>query len=225
MTTVLGIDTATSGCAVAVIRGTETLAVQRARMARGQSEALMPMIDSVVGEAGIAFSDIDAVAVTRGPGAFTGLRIGLAAARALALALGKPCLGVGTFEALLTEARDRGVLNGVDALVVAVDSKREEAFVALFDAAGTPIGAPAALRPEEVPGRLGPVARVAVVGDAADAVAAALHPVFQVDRVNGIGLPDPAVVARLASAALETPDAMPAAPLYLRPPDVSLPKA
>ncbi|MBO6518746.1 MAG: tRNA (adenosine(37)-N6)-threonylcarbamoyltransferase complex dimerization subunit type 1 TsaB [Rhodospirillales bacterium] len=225
MTVLLGIDTATSGCAVAVVRDAETLACQQARMARGQSEALMPMIDQVVAEAGISFPDIDAVAVTRGPGAFTGLRIGLATARALALAIGKPCLGVGTFDALLAEARDRSARSEIDAFVVAVDSKREEVFVAIFDSGGVALGAPAALLPQQVAGHLGSVSRVAVVGDSSGVVADALESGFHVDRIAEIELPDPAIVARLAMGALEDPERMPAAPLYLRPPDVSLPKA
>ena len=223
MTVVLGIDTATSGCAAALVRDGETLAARRARMARGQSEALAPMIDEVVQDAGISFSDIDAVAVTRGPGAFTGLRIGLAAARALALALGKPCLGIDTFAALLEAVRENTGYAAADACVIAVDSKRDELFVAIYDANGRADGEPAALRPEDIPERLGAAANVVVAGDGAARVVPALAPRSHVVLANDAELPDPAVIARLGLAALETPENAPATPLYLRPPDVTMP--
>ena len=223
MTVVLGIDTATSGCAAALVRDGETLAVRRERMARGQSEALAPMIDDVVREAGISFTDIDAVAVTRGPGAFTGLRIGLAAARALALALGKPCLGIGTFAALHEAVKNDGAYAAAEACVIAVDSKRDELFVAIYDADGRPQGDPLALRPDDLPDRLGKVTNVVVAGDAAARVVPVLKPHLHVMHAGGIELPDPAVIASLGAAALATPESAPATPFYLRPPDVTLP--
>lgn len=224
MTVILGIDTATSGCSAAVIRETACLAASRARMARGQSEALMPMIDDVVRRAGIVFADIDAIAVTRGPGAFTGLRIGLAAARALALAIDKPCLGIGTFDALFAEAAERGLVEGKDALIVAVDSKRDELFIAVFDAGGAPVRAPAALRADAVAACLTGLKKIAVVGDAGVSIEEELRSTFEVTHHREIALPDPAVVARLGLATLNAPGNAPAVPLYLRPPDVSLPK-
>jgi tRNA threonylcarbamoyladenosine biosynthesis protein TsaB len=73
----LAFDTATSGCSAAVFRGGARAAHRAAAMTRGQSEALMPMIDETLAEAGLVYGDLDALAVTVGPGAFTGLRIGL----------------------------------------------------------------------------------------------------------------------------------------------------
>lgn len=224
MGTVLGIDTATSGCAAALIRGDVCLAQKGAFMARGQSEALTPMIADVVAAAGVAFDEIGAIAVTRGPGAFTGLRIGLSAARAMALALNVPCLGIGTFDALRVAAQARGVNENADALVVAVESKREEQFIAIFDGAGQAVGAPQAIRPSDVAAALAGRNKVAVVGDAGLMVADALRGRFDVTQYADIDLPDPAVVARLGLAVLATPEAAPATPVYLRPPDVSLPK-
>lgn len=224
MTVILGIDTATSGCSAALVRETTCLAASRERMARGQSEALTPMIADVVRRTGIAFADIDAVAVTRGPGAFTGLRIGLAAARALALALGKPCIGIGTFDALYADAAEKGLAADCDALIVAVDSKRDELFIAIFDADGAPVSAPAALRADAVGACLTGLNKIAVVGDAGLPVAEALRPTFDVTHHGEIALPDPAIVARLGHKALNAPEKAPAVPLYLRPPDVTLPK-
>ncbi len=182
------------------------------------------MIGDVVRRAGISFAEIDAVAVTRGPGAFTGLRIGLAAARALALALGKPCLGIGTFDALYAEAAEKGFATGCDALIVAVDSKRDELFISIFDADGASVGAPAALRADAVAAFLAGLNKVVIVGDAGLAVAEALQPTFEVAHYGEIALPDPAIVARLGLEVLSAPENAPAVPLYMRPPDVTPPK-
>ena len=223
MTIVLGIDTATSGCAAALIRNADCLAEAAMRMTRGQSEALAPMIDDVIRRGGIAFADIDAIAVTRGPGAFTGLRIGLAAARAMALAISRPCLGINTFEVLFTQVRKTGVLGDADAVLVAVDSKREEQFIAVFDPSGMPLGEPAAMRPQEARRHLGNARRVCIVGDGADKVAPGLDNDFDVIRPPGIEVPDPVVVAELGLNFLGSNKTSPATPLYLRPPDVSVP--
>jgi tRNA threonylcarbamoyladenosine biosynthesis protein TsaB len=97
---VLAIDTALSGCSVAIVRGDEILVSRIEPMARGQAERLAPLVDQLMAESGVSFGDIKMTAVTTGPGAFTGLRVGLAFARGLALALDKPCIGLSTLEVL-----------------------------------------------------------------------------------------------------------------------------
>ncbi len=106
-------------------------------MARGQAERLAPMVREAVAAAGVAFSEIDRIAVTAGPGSFTGVRVGLSFARALALALNKPCLGVSTLEALTLG-------EGVDGLRGAVIETPGASYAALYDN-GAPLIAPRAI--------------------------------------------------------------------------------
>ncbi len=94
------IDTAAAHCAVAVFLDGAQQAERREAMVRGHAERLFPMIESVLSEARIPVAALDAVAVCAGPGGFTGARIGVAAARGLALALGRPAVGVDWFAAL-----------------------------------------------------------------------------------------------------------------------------
>lgn len=212
---VLAIDSATSACSAALWRDGTVLAYRFAAMSRGQSEALVPMIAEVMAEAGIDFAALDLLAVTVGPGAFTGIRIGLATARGLALASGKPLAGIATPEAVAAaipaaERAGRSVL-------VALDSRRDEVWLQAFDAALAPLCGPTALVPEQA-ARLvsGPVV---VAGDAADLV---VPHVPDAILSTARGTPDAVQVAALAAIRWPAGTALPPDPLYLRPADVTI---
>ncbi|MDH3701991.1 MAG: tRNA (adenosine(37)-N6)-threonylcarbamoyltransferase complex dimerization subunit type 1 TsaB [Alphaproteobacteria bacterium] len=221
----LAMDTATAACSAAVWCDGDVVARRFEPMVRGHAERLMPMVRAVMDEAAAGdFSALDAIAVTVGPGAFTGVRIGLAAARALGLAAARPVAGFTTLETVAAAQEEPG-----KPLLVALDSKREDLYVQLFDAGLTPLGAPAALLPGDVPAAV-PAVPVAVCGDAAARAIAALAAAGrEAALLNGPSLPDAAALARLAAARRQDREApcgvgnsMPQ-PLYLRPPDVSLP--
>ncbi len=106
-------------------------------MSRGQAERIAPMVREVMAAAGAAFAEIDRIAVTTGPGSFTGVRVGLSFGRALALALGKPCVGISTLEALALEEGEAG-LRG------ALIETPGASYVALYDN-GAPLIAPRAI--------------------------------------------------------------------------------
>lgn len=223
MALVLGMDTATAACGAAVVRDGVTLSARQERMGRGQSEALMPMIKTVLAEAGVEAAELDAVAVTRGPGAFTGLRIGLAAARAFALTIGKPCLGIGTFDALAADALARvDDIGRADALLVAVETKREDLYLQLIGLDGVPLSEPAAAPPVAVTSMCAGYGAVAIAGDGARRAAEVMG--GPVSIVEGCDVPGPATVAKLGMRCLGDPAAAPATPLYLRPPDVTMPR-
>jgi tRNA threonylcarbamoyladenosine biosynthesis protein TsaB len=212
---VLAFDTAGSACSVAIGSGDAVLASERQAMRHGHAEVLLPMVDRVSRAAGITPREIGVVGVTVGPGGFTGIRAGLAAAHGLAQATGARLAGISSFTAVAASVAPADAR-----LLVALDSRREDLYVQLFAANGTPLGEPAAILPRRLPDWVGDGA-VVVAGDAADAAASALG-----GRARP--RPDAAPDALGVLAALrrwpERADHR-ARPLYLRPPDVSLPKA
>ncbi len=215
---VLALETASSACSVALwddgLRATRFVAA-----GRGHAELLAPMIVEVLAEARLEAGEVDRLAVTVGPGAFTGLRVGLATARGLALATGRPLLGFTTFE-VIAQAQAAAGTAGRHLLVV-VESRRVELFLQRFDPTLTPLGEPAMLSPEACALWL-PQGPLLVAGDGAAALRDALA--FRPDTVfaEGSGLPDAALLALLA-ANPTSGTSLPPRPLYLRAPDVALP--
>jgi tRNA threonylcarbamoyl adenosine modification protein YeaZ len=129
---VLAFDTSASHCAAALVRGPHVLARCDEAMDRGQAERLLPMLEEMLAEAGAGWRDLDGLGVCTGPGNFTGLRLGVAAARGLALALGVPAVGVTRFEALADRPGP---------VIVTIEDRRGRFAQAFRD--GAPLGAPA----------------------------------------------------------------------------------
>ncbi len=145
MTTLLAIDTAGPRLQLALLRGgrTDTLVED---MPTGQAERIFPAIAELLARSGIAYADLTRVATTTGPGSFTGVRIGLSAARGLGLALGIPVIGVPSLLAISLAT------SGV--AVVLLDARRDEAYVQLFSGPALPIGEPALLPMTEARGKI-----------------------------------------------------------------------
>jgi tRNA threonylcarbamoyladenosine biosynthesis protein TsaB len=215
---VLGIDTALGACSAALLRDGEVLARRFEPMTRGHAERLFPMLDEICAEAGKSLGEVDRIAVTVGPGSFTGTRVGLAAARGIALAARGPVVGVTTLAAVAAGAEDVPA----DGLTgVLFDARRGGCYGQLFDARGRaltePFAAPAGELAERFV-RADTERPLLLIGTGAGAALDALSGwPGGVGLARGNPLPDAAVVARLG-AALD-PETAPAAPLYLRPPD------
>jgi tRNA threonylcarbamoyladenosine biosynthesis protein TsaB len=224
MTTLVAFDTTAGACAVAVRRDGDTVARRSVVMARGHAEALIPMIVETLAVAGLGFGDLDAVAATTGPGAFTGIRIGLAAARGIALAAGIPAIGVGVLDALAAGVEHERVAGR--RILTVVDTKRDDFYARLWAGPGDPAGDAVAVGAADLPALAG-AAPVFVTGDAAPAAQAALAAAgCDVVADPDPGPADPAVVARLAAALLDAGgDLPPAVPAYLRAPEARLPGA
>ena len=214
---ILAFDCSGPGCAVALWRDGAVLAAERRAMERGQAEVLMPMIEEIMERAHVRYTAIDRLAVTVGPGSFTGVRVGLAAARGLALASAKTCIGVLTTEVIAAAARDSQA--GGDVLV-AIDTKRGDLYVQRFSQMAVPLGAPLAMAVSDLQAWWGE-APVIVAGDGADAALAVLG---QRARRAGVApWPDPALIATLAATRDPTPGGP--LPVYVHEAAVTLPSS
>jgi len=213
---VLAIDTALSACAAAVLdtRHAAVTASETLPMTRGHAEAVMPLIARVMDKAGIDFAHLDRIAVTIGPGSFTGLRVGISAARGIALAAGKPAIGLST---LAGYAAPHIAENGSSAVVVAIDARHEHVYLQMFGADGRTVVAPriAPLREALMAAMTGPSR---IVGSGANLIAA-LWPKSEPPPalIEQLAAPDIGWIARLGAAASEGHG--PPKPLYLRAPD------
>ncbi len=217
----LAIDTSSGSCSAALWEKGSILAESFSAMDRGQSEAILPMVLAVLERAGCSFADLDAIAVTRGPGSFTGVRIGLAAARGLALACGKPILGLSAFEVLAQ--RLRAEQSGLPGLII-IESGRAEVFVQAFDSEGNAVSEAACLLPDALAGSLAKTGWL-LTGNAAERAAPALASAGLRAKVGRNCQPISATeVARLAAGRpLPGSDCPPPSPMYLRAADVSSP--
>lgn len=182
------------------------------------------MVDAAMHEAGLAPAALDCVAVTTGPGSFTGIRVGIAAARGIALAGDLPLIGVTSFVAA-AQAAIAATLPAEGVLLVALESRRADLYIQLFDHSGTPLSEPAAVLPDALAAAVALAAGtqpLTIVGDAAtragDALAA--HP-----GTVGAEKAAPVVIGLLEAALQRWRDGErggSVAPLYLRPPNVTL---
>ena len=199
----LSLDTSANYVSVALVSEVRTFAYTEEEMERGQAESLMPMIENVLQKAQKTMADIQGIAVTIGPGSFTGVRIGLAAARAFGLALGIPVFGVTCFEVWAYHLGR--------ACKVVLDSKRDDYFVQSFDENGKAIDEPAIQSAEKLKSELPFIA----VGTGAQALSEEIG-CEEVVKISPIAV----AAARIALSRLDNP--MPPKPLYMRDADVTV---
>ena len=216
--TLLGFDTATTACSAALWAGGEVIAHRRIEAGGRHAETLVPMLREVAAEGDTTLAAVDRFAVTIGPGSFTGIRIGLATARGLALALKRPLIGLSTLEVLtagVPEAeRDGPVL-------AALDAGRGRLYTQLFDRSLDALSEPQALDAEALPrlvAAAGNSEPVVVVGTGQVAALAALAPAIEARPATGSAMPDARVLVRRAAICTETGDGEgnTVRPLYLR---------
>jgi len=166
---ILAIDTALEACSVLLMEGDAIVAREHEAMARGHAEALMPMIARLRAETSLDFATLDRIAVTVGPGSFTGLRVGIAAARGIGLAAGEPVVGVTTLAALAAPLIAADTSTPV---VAAIDARHDHVFLQAFDGDGTVRIKPVYISVADAVHRIAPSAP-RLVGNAAQILAAA----------------------------------------------------
>jgi tRNA threonylcarbamoyladenosine biosynthesis protein TsaB len=217
---ILAIDTALDACAAAVLdtSANKILAHESRAMKRGHAEALMPLIARVMKNSGIAFTSLDRVAATAGPGSFTGLRVGLSAARGIALAAKKPVVGLTTLTAYAAPVVSE---NGEHPIIAAIDARHDHVYFQVVSGDGSSLIKP----------KIAPIAEALeasrfdtphLVGNAAKILADRwpkdAAPPFKVEPLPA---PDIGWVAWLGAAV--SPESSPARPYYLRAPDAKPP--
>ncbi len=210
----LAVDTALGGCSVALLDGDKIRAHIFEAMDRGHAERLAPMVDEAMRGAGVDFSALTQLAVTTGPGTFTGQRVGLAFMRGLRLALRRPLTGITTLEAIAASAMAQ---TAQAKAAVIHDARREEAYL-LLQQDQTTVLQPAVMPFQEAVERIAAFGSCALAGTGAEAAAEKLNPAFV---LSAIRQPDALWVARLAAQRPVTENAP--GPLYLRAPDAKLP--
>lgn len=219
---ILAVDTALGACSVAVLDGDLVRAHRFEQMERGHAEALAPMVQDAMREAALDCGELQRLAVTTGPGTFTGQRVGLAFMRGLRLALKKPLIGITTLDAMAAAA-----MKEMDAKVgIALhDAKRGEVYL------GMRAGQQTVIAPTLLPFGDALAATQQALDDDANLLAMAgtaglaaceyFRSRGRVAQVTSVLQPDAIWVARLAVAAVDSN--VPPRPLYLRPPDARLP--
>ncbi len=212
---ILSIDTSCGAASAAIVDGLsrQPLARRSAPMAQGHAEALGPIVEGLMREVDGGIGSITSIAVTVGPGSFTGIRIGLAMARAMALTLEIPIVGVSTLVAFAAPLLDQPPL-GV--IVSAIDAKHGSVYLQAFESSGRPLFAPRVASLRDAVRAIGRgAARMA--GDGAQALAIEAQRAGLVCDVSAAAFPDIVAVARigLASNAADCPPS----PLYVKPPD------
>jgi len=218
---ILAIDTALDACAAAVLDtdASKIIAQESQAMKRGHAEALMPLIARVMKASGIAFTSLDRIAVTTGPGSFTGLRVGLSAARGIALAADKPVVGLTTLTAYAAPFVGE---HSAHPIISAIDARHDHVYFQVVSGDGGSLIKPKVAPIEEAleasrfgaPHLVGNAARILADRWPSDAPT----PV----RVDVQPAPDITWVAWLGAAV--NPETAPARPYYLRAPDAKPPK-
>lgn len=206
---VLSIDCAGSGCGVCLWQDGKILAARDERMERGQDQRLMPLILEMMTQAGFGFERLDRIAVTRGPGSFTGLRIGLAAARGIGLASAKPVIGIDRFAIYHEHVKDCG-----KNVLVIINSRRNELYCRYYPVSEKPHEA-TMMTAEEIGVFLKDKSNYILVGDVSPDLFKSIAPPTESEHITS---------AKLAAVApIGSPDYLPR-PLYIRAPDVTLSK-
>ncbi len=210
---ILALDTALSATTVVVARDGAVLASRCDPMERGHQERAAVLVAEAMAEAGVAFSALDRIGVTLGPGSFTGVRVGLALAKGLALAWETPLVGIGSLEALAASAGAAGVV------AAAIDARRRRVYLQLLKE-GAALCEPDVVEIEAARGLIETLALGPQPGDALTLVgsgAPLLADLYPIAKIDVLAYPTPAALALLTMAA--TLSDSPPSPLYLRGPD------
>ncbi len=163
---ILAIESGTGICSVGVAYNGQIVALRESNVGRDHAKSVAQFVDEVLEECGLAVKDLDAVAVGKGPGSYTGLRIGVSVAKGLCFGAGVPLIGVGSLESLAQVAIESGAVAEGDVLAPMVDARRMEVYTQLFSGSGEAQGDVEALVVDE--SAFGGVEGLVIFGDGAE---------------------------------------------------------
>jgi tRNA threonylcarbamoyladenosine biosynthesis protein TsaB len=220
---ILALSTSTPRGSAVVLEGDRVLGTGGYVDLQGHAERIFEAIDAALAAAGLDRAALAAIACDQGPGSFTGVRVGVASAKGIALGLGVPLAGVISLEAMAAAAFGEGAATADDVVLAAIDAKKDEVFLAAYALEG---GAVRALAPPRCEPRTaaaltipGETRRIVLVGEVVATIDPLPHGLL---RAPALDLPDAVWVGRLAAirlAAGEDGDPALLEPLYVRPPD------
>lgn len=222
---VLAFDTSCNACSICLWQDGAVMVQKSELMERGQAELLIPEIDIMLKDNGLVFKDIDLIAVTKGPGSFTGIRASLATARALSLASNVPVIGVSTLQVFAEQAK---AYVKTEQLIIAQESKRADLYYQVFDNDRKAKSAEKSASPAEIIALAGDLETV-IFGDASKHFEFELPANVKLVSETAI-IPKPEIIAELAYAEFgknkdkisANPKDFYPNPIYIRPPDVSI---
>jgi tRNA threonylcarbamoyladenosine biosynthesis protein TsaB len=226
---ILAMDTCFGACSVAVGKTVQEFGTawhhEFEPRQTGHAEALMPMVERVMGEAELHFSQLERIAVTTGPGSFTGMRIGIAAARAMGVTLGIPVVGLPTLDVMALDAGSAHSNDNADEtpalgqhLIIAIDARKDQVYAQQFDGNQHRVNNAAVLSYLEA-AELGGLNDVTICGSGAEMVATERRRLGRPVTVKFPSLQPSALSLGMTAVALRDVENFPARPLYLRPPD------
>ena len=226
---IIALDTVAGASSVAIFSDGKKVCNHRKVLDRGHAEVLIPMMKEAISSVSFEFLDLDLIAVTVGPGSFTGIRVGLATARSLSVAAKVPVIGVTSFEAVaasITEKEWAGV-----PVLIALETRRDDFYLQMFNEARARLGEPKAVgRPDivsYVSHQLGLQTDILVAGDGAERAVSEIgdrSERFKCRLASSLVGPDAIQVAEIAQEShLSGHACLPAEPFYLRAPHVQVP--
>ncbi|MFQ1904808.1 tRNA (adenosine(37)-N6)-threonylcarbamoyltransferase complex dimerization subunit type 1 TsaB [Aeromonas veronii] len=216
---ILAVDTATEACSAALLVG-DKLFSRWEEAPRDHTRKILPMVQAVLEDAGISLSDLDAIAFGRGPGSFTGVRIGISVAQGLAFGAGVPLIGISTLAAM---AQGAYRLDGAEQVLTAIDARMNEVYFGRYElidgrmqlVGDEVVSEPAAL--VDVRGKLaGPVTCVGTGFETYGETLSGLADELEVSQVRFPAAEDMLPLARAAWLAGEAVPVEQATPVYLR---------
>lgn len=223
---ILSIDSAMNGCSVGLYDNKSgKIDAVSYEMTRGQAEHLMPMIDNIIHNNNLKYSDIDFIVVTKGPGAFTGMRIGLSTAKSLGLALNIPVMGIDTFRAILQTYLQQQPKDSISRYGVLLETKRQDFYFQMFETQNyTACSDPIAAKADEIIGMIN--MPIIIIGDASERFISVSKKQSDYITHKKTMLPDPVATASYFVDIKEKNEGacLECTPFYIREPDVSTPK-